>query len=81
MAEPAQEVFEIEVFILIDADGDYVVSKGQDDLPEKLTEEIGNAKQPGQRVVCVRLKVPKPIIVYLDGVVPPESPPTDLTVS
>lgn len=58
---------QVEVFVLIDEAGDYVVAKDRDDLKDKYEEEIGG-DLIGSRVITMTMNVelPTPIVATID---------------
>jgi hypothetical protein len=71
---------EIEVFILINANGEYVLAKEQDDLEQAYIDDIDGDGSGGMatRIIAVTLKVPTPEIITVNVEVPAE--PTNATV-
>jgi hypothetical protein len=61
---------EIEVWVLVDEDGDFVVAKDAADLAERYDDEIGSDSAAARRVVKVTLKVDLPSHVELTGEAP-----------
>lgn len=64
---------EIEVHVMIDADGDYVCHEDVTELGTLYSETVNEATPPVSRTITVRLTVPLPRPVVLTGTVPPES--------
>lgn len=62
---------EIEVWVIVDADGDYRVGACEDDAVETYDHDIGLASIATRRVKVV-LTVPLPYAPTLTGVVPAE---------
>lgn len=60
---------EIEVFVMVDENGDYVTTTDESELTEKWEEVIGN-QCIGSRVLKITLKVEKPRTVELTADVP-----------
>jgi hypothetical protein len=61
----------VDVFILIDADGDYSVGGGDEDVPEKFANEHGDlAPTPPSRLIKLVLTVPAPEAVELQAMLP-----------
>lgn len=67
----AQPTTTVEVWIVVDSCGDYVVAKDEADLNDVYESDIqalGDAE--GLRRVKVTLTVPLPVVVELSGTVP-----------
>ncbi len=60
---------EIEVWVLVDQDGDYEVAKGADNAEERFKEEIGDCLA-GSRMVKVTLTVEVPEPLTISAVIP-----------
>lgn len=65
------EMHELEVWLVVDESGDYVVAKDQSEAAELFENEVGGSEP--RRQVCVKLRVPAPKVVELVGEVPAES--------
>ena len=61
---------ELEVWLVCDESGDYVVAKDQDEAAELFENEVGGTQ--ARRQVCVKLTVPAPKPVVMAGTVPAE---------
>lgn len=70
---------EIEVWVMVDSAGDFVVSKDQGDLGDKWEEEIGGSGT-ARRVLMLSVKVPIVEYVELKGTAPSEGE-AELTVN
>ena len=70
---------EIEIFILIDADGDYVTSKDKGDIDQLYLDEITDASGISKRFITVKLNVPLPAEIVVSASIPAE--PNGATVS
>lgn len=81
MAKKATEYLEVEVWVLVNEDGEYEVACDQDTLAERWAE--GDYQQgTGQRVAQIKLRVPKPSPIVINGVLPEELvPEAELIVS
>lgn len=62
---------EVEVWILVDESGDYVVRKDGEELDEAYAEDIG-CTNIALRRVCVKLTVPLPTPVVVTVTIPDE---------
>jgi len=51
---------EIEVYLMIDRDGDYVVARDRDELGDAWDSEIGGSAPAITRVYSLKLRVPTP---------------------
>ncbi len=65
-------VHEVELWILVDENGDYVAAREAADLAVRYEEEIGGGPELARRVVKVVVKVPVESFVTLCGTVPAE---------
>jgi hypothetical protein len=72
----AQQTTQVEVWVLVDENGDAVASCDQDCLSDLYEEKIGTDHATGRRVVKVVLTVPLPRPVELSGTVPEEGEAT-----
>ncbi len=70
---------EIEVWVLVDSDGEYVVGKDQSDLGELYANDIGESGA-ARRMIKLTVKVPVVAHVELTGTAPHEGQAA-LTVS
>lgn len=61
---------EIEVFLMVDQDGDYVVTKDQSTLGEAYESEISGTPPSVSRTYRLVLKVPVPIAIEVKGTLP-----------
>jgi hypothetical protein len=78
MSTPA--VVEVQAWVLVDADGSWVVGKNPDELHERYVEDVGEETGTPRRVFSITLKVPVPTVVELVADVPAETAPSGLTV-
>lgn len=74
------ELLDIEVWVMVDEDGDCGVGRDEEEARERYAEDVGG--DGPRRLVCVQLQVPRPAAAVVRGSVPlpPESPDVDLTV-
>jgi hypothetical protein len=72
-----QEFVEVECWVKVDADGDYVVAPSQSDCVEAFDDEYGESGPT--RLVCVLLRVPTPRVLEVRAELPGER--TDATVN
>lgn len=72
---------QVELWLLVDENGDYVVAKEQEGLAEAYDNDIGAGADMGRRIVCVTLTVPLPAPIKLTGEVPAEPEPSELAVT
>jgi hypothetical protein len=61
---------EVEVYVLVDGDGNYVASEDADALADRYDEVAGNDAATARRRVKVVLTVPLPVEAVLRGTVP-----------
>ena len=78
----AAKTMQIEVFVLIDADGSYIAREEYGDLATAYAEHVGElSAQDGFRVVKVKLTVPLPELIEVTGTIPADEEPSALTLS
>lgn len=65
------EMIEVEVFVVVNSDGDYACGIDEESANESFEDSIGGGGQ--RRMVRVVLKVPQPTISTLTGIVPSEN--------
>lgn len=70
---------EIDLFVMVDEGGDYVIAKDRDDLADAWENDIGSTPI-GTRVLSVKLSV-ETADTELSAVVPTDSRKATLTVS
>lgn len=75
------DTVQIEVWVLIDANGKYVVGREQDDLKGAYEEHVGDLDTLAQRLVRVTLTVPKPRAVEVAATIAEEPAAAGVTVS
>ena len=73
------ETHEVEVWVVVDADGDYAIGRDAESANTAFDEDIGRGENC-TRMVKVTLKIPAPRPVELVGEVPAESNEGTLTV-
>lgn len=54
------EMLDVEVWVMVDEDGNYAVHHDKDELEQRYEEEVGRTSGAATRVVRVALKVPCP---------------------
>lgn len=69
----AAKMIEVQVWILVDSDGDYVIATDQDDVHTKYVEDVSEESSLPKRLVCVTLQVPAPQMVHVKATLPEES--------
>jgi hypothetical protein len=72
METVAIEFVTVEVFVLVDADGNYASHEDAGLLLDRFEEEVGEKPTIPTRVLCIQVKVPKPREVVLVGEVKAE---------
>ena len=70
----------VELFILIDEDGEFVISKDRDTLEEKWDEEIGD-RPILSRTLCIKLEVALPKEVIVTATIPEGKTAVNMTVT
>jgi hypothetical protein len=63
---------DVEVFVMLDENGDYVVADNGDSLDEKYAEEHGETNL-ARRVVKLNLKIQLPEIVEVSATIPADA--------
>jgi hypothetical protein len=74
-------VHEIEVWVLVDSDGNAVAHTDRDSIAELYDEQIGGESAMARRLVKLSLKIPVPAEVALTGTVPDDGSPAVLALS
>ncbi len=72
---------EIEVWVVIDEDGDYAVGKDRESAAESFESDIGFNNENGTRRVKLTVSVPLPEAIELTGTVATVEEPGELTTS
>ncbi len=73
---------EVEVWVLIDSNGDYVASDDADLLNERYEERVQEVSAAeGTRRIKITLKVPLPAVIELTGTVATVEEPGELTAA
>ncbi len=69
---------ECEVFLMVDADGNYVVGSDTDQLAERYSDDIGNDDATPRRIVKLVVNVPLPKVstCAVNVTIPDELPAT-----
>lgn len=76
------ETCQVEVWVVVDAEGQYAVGVDAETARRAYANEIGALEETeGFRLVKVGLTVPMPAVAELSGVVPVDAVPTGLTLS
>jgi hypothetical protein len=73
-------LIEVEVVVIVDGDGNWVVSHDQESALEKYGEEYTDDGSP-RRTIRVTLKVPVPAVVELTAEIPEEAAAGELKVA
>lgn len=68
----------LEVWVVVDADGDYAVGTDEETACDAFDSEVGG--NHGRRVVKMSVTVPLPAVIELTGEVPAEPEPAALKV-
>jgi hypothetical protein len=77
----ATQTIEVEVWVLVDASGDYAVAKDAAAAVEAYEGEVqALTESGGHRLVKLTVKVPLPATVELVGEVPPDGESATMTV-
>lgn len=63
----AAVMHDVEVWVVVDADGDYAVGKDEDEATSAFEENVGGSG--GRRCVRITVRVPLPKPIELTGVV------------
>lgn len=72
---------EIEVFLMIDRDGDYVVARDPDELGDMWDSEVRGPAPAITRVYSLKLKGPTPRETTITATLPETDAPVTVTVS
>lgn len=71
----------IEIFVMVDQDGDYVVHKDQDELNQAWDDEYSSGPVGNVRVFAMSLRVPRPQAVAVSATIPNTDGPVTITVA
>ncbi len=63
---------QVEVYVLVDSDGNYACSPDKDNLADLYDEEVGNGAEFARRVLKLTVAVAVPEFVTLSGTAPAE---------
>lgn len=63
----AVEMCEIEIWVVVDEDGDYACDAERDDAETRFEESIGFSNEKATRRVCIKVKVPLPKAIEITG--------------
>lgn len=73
---------EIEVWVMVNDQGEYVAHESESDLPGEYEERVGElADAAGLRSIKIKVKVPLPAVIELEGEVPADEEPSSLKVA
>lgn len=73
---------DIEVWVLVDENGDYVaIDDDVDALEQRYDDAIGGVSNLARRIIQITLKVPIPVPIKLWGTVPPEPSEGELKIA
>lgn len=73
---------QIEVFIMVDVDGDYVVAKDEADLGQIYQDNIADPITVATRTYKLTLNVPQPKIIDVRGTLPaPVEQPAEMAIT
>jgi hypothetical protein len=72
---------EVEAWVIVDGDENYVVSHDEESAAEKYGEDVGDAHATPRRTIKVKLTVPVPEVVELEAIIPEEAGGTELRVA
>jgi len=73
-------MLEIEIWVRVNADGDYRTGEDAGTAAERFRDDVGDDDHSPTRTIRVVLQVPKPCVPTLTGIVPAEGDAT-LTVA
>lgn len=63
----ATEFATVEIWVVVDENGDYDVGNDIDTASERFNDTVGFEKQTGTRQVKITLKVPLPTVLEVSG--------------
>lgn len=72
---------QVEVWVLVDEDGGYVVAKTPEDAKDNYEAEFSATDCVGFRLIQLSLTVPQPVHIEASGVITEQDGPVALTVS
>lgn len=64
---PATAKKEIEIYIVMDSDGDYEVGRDQDEAQESYADNISDSYTGPRRVTCLKLRMTPPAVQMLSA--------------
>ena len=71
----------VEVWVMVDENGEYVVHKGREELGNQYAEYVGELTGEATRVIRATINVPTPKHVELEATLPVELPVGELKVA
>lgn len=71
---------EIELLVMVDADGNFEIGRDADDLKTRWEENVGELAPTATRMVAVKLKVPTPVVVEVEAEIAEEPEEVGLKV-
>ncbi|MBP3953730.1 hypothetical protein J8F10_00245 [Gemmata sp. G18] len=74
----ATEMVEVDLVVMVDADGNFEIGTDTDDLKTRWEENIAELAPNATRMVAVKVKVPKPKVVELEAEIAEEPSETEL---
>lgn len=72
---------ECEIFLYVDQDGDFVVAKDVDELPDKYSDEVTSSIPANVRVFSFKLVVPLPKVTEVKATIPDTDGEVTVTVA
>lgn len=75
------EFVECEVFIIVDADGNYAAGANPDQMAEYYKDDIDNDDATPKRIVRVVVKVPCPLVLSAIVIAPAETGEIDIVAT
>ncbi len=69
----ADTYIDIEIFAIVDADGEYTIGKDAGEAAEAYTENISEDMANPRRCIVVKLRVPTPTNIEVSATVPAEA--------
>ena len=72
---------DLEFFVMVDQDGDFVIDTDPDNLGSRYEDEISSTPPNASRVFSFKLTVPLPKPTEVTAVVPDTDGPVNITIS
>lgn len=75
------DMTEIEFFVMVNADGEYVVHREESELGDQWDSDIGGSAPINTRTYAIKLAVPVPKVIEVSATLPNTDGPVTVTVA